>query len=246
MRHTALPELRGLNNTVQMACAAQFAEDRRQAQRPHFPMLSGGSLFQDLDASEGWLSILPPTSRPPAPVTCSEFAVDICQADVRFTEYRFDPTDLGFIPPGRWKSGDVKLGDVSEDFFKARSSKILRFEHKLWNALALTTRDPRLYVFIGVKWVTPFVLKVNRNVFGRFLNVTRPAAALYNSQGSFMTHGFIEVSLKDVLTISDEDAFDVDESVVRLFRHGADCFTMRSDREHVMMCRRARALDPHT
>jgi hypothetical protein len=152
----------------------------------------------------------------------------------------FDPQDLGFIPPGRWKSGDVKLGDVAEDFFKARSSKILRFEHKLWNALALTTRDPRLYLFIGVKWVTPMVLKVNRDVFGRFLNVTRPAAALYNTQGSFMTHGFVEVSLKDVVNISDEDAFDVEESIVRLFQHSTDSFTALSDKRDVLHCRYCR------
>jgi hypothetical protein len=138
----------------------------------------------------------------------------------------------------------VKLGDVAEDFFKARSSKILRFEHKLWNALALTTRDPQLYPFIGVKWVTPMVLKVNRDVFGRFLNVTRPAAALYNAQGSFMTHGFVEVSLKDVVNISDEDAFDVEESIVRLFQHSTDWFNMRSDKEHVMMFRHSRRRSP--
>jgi hypothetical protein len=219
-----------------MPCATQFAADCRQPQRPHFPLLSGGSLFHDLDASEGLLSAL----QPPASVTCSTSPLNICQPDVRFTEYRFDPQDLGFIPPGRWKSGEVKLGDIAEDFFKARSSKILRFEHKLWNALALTTREPQLYGFIGVKWVTPLVLKVNRDVFGRFLNVTRPAAALYNSQGSFMTHGFVEVSVKDVVTLSDEDAFDVDESIVRLFQHRTDYFTMQSDTAHVMMCRHSR------
>jgi hypothetical protein len=169
MARTALPGLAGLVNISQLPCATQFTDDHRQAQRPHFPLLSGGALFHNLDASDGWLSIL-------------------------------------------------------------------RFEHKLWNALALTTRDPRLYMFIGVKWVTPMVLKVNRDVFGRFINVTRPAAALYNNQGSFMTHGFVEVPLKNVTTISAEDAFDVDESIVRLFRHGTDSFTMRSDREHVMTC----------
>jgi hypothetical protein len=197
--------------------------------------LPGGSLFQDLAGSDSWLSVLrSPATRP----TYSDFPLE---TDSGLADYRFDPQELGFIPPDRWKSGDVRLGDVIEKFFKARSSKVLRFEHKLWNALALTNREPRLYSLIGVKWVTPTVLKVDRNVFGRFLNVTRPAAALYNNQGSFMTHGFVEVWLRDVPDISDEDTADLDESVVRLFQHAADSFNMQSDKRQVMRCRYSRS-----
>jgi hypothetical protein len=123
------------------------------------------------------------------------------------------------------------------DFFRARSSRVVRFEHKLWNALALTKSDPKLYDFVGVIWLTRSVLKVNRDVFGGFINVTRPAAALYNAQGSFATHGFREVPLRDVQGVTPEEVSDVDESVVRLFEHITPLFNVYSTDAQVLCCR---------
>jgi hypothetical protein len=150
--------------------------------------------------------------------------------------YKVNPLELGFIPPRRWKSEQTSLATLIDKFFRARSSKILRFEQKLWNALTLTSRDPGLYSQIGVKWVAEDVIKVHRDIFGRFLNVTRPAAALYNNQGSFMTHGFVEVPRRALGGIDEAELSEVDESVVRLFRHQTDSFTRNANETKVMTC----------
>jgi hypothetical protein len=153
-------------------------------------------------------------------------------------DYLVNPVDLGFIPLGHWASATVPLSTIVAEFFRARSSRILRFEYKLWNALALAKHYPDLYQFVGVMWLTQTVLKVNRDVFGHFINVTRPAAALYNNQGSFATHGFQEVALKDVQgTVDPEDLSDVDESIVRLFEHTTTLFNVYSTDAQVLCCR---------
>jgi hypothetical protein len=91
-----------------------------------------------------------------------------------------------------------------------------------------------------VKWVTPTILKVNREVFGWLINVTRPAAALYNNQGSFATHGFREVSFKSVEeSIAPEDRVDIEESIVRLFKHVTPMFNVFFTDAHLRCCRYA-------
>jgi hypothetical protein len=192
--------------------------------RPYFPLLPGGSLFPRLQASSAHAALIPATTSK--------------QTDV--TDFQFDPIELGFIPPRRWTSGEVTLSDVTEQFFKARSSKILRFEQKLWNALALTKHNPGLYSHIGVKWISSSLIKVNRDVFGPFINLTRPAAALYNNQGSFLTHGFVEVPLRDASEVDCEELTDVDESIIRLFKHRTDSFSMKADQTQIMGCRYTR------
>jgi hypothetical protein len=190
--------------------------------RTYFPLLPGGSLFNSLRLSE----------------QSGFFNNDFSELDL--SDYQIDPLELGFIPPCRWKSGETSLSNVIQEFFKARPSRILRFEQKLWNALALTRHNPMLYSQIGVKWVSMNLIKVNRDVFGKFINVSKPAAALYNNQGSFTTHGFVEVPLRDVNDVDKEDLNDVDESITRLFRHRTDSFRMKSDQTEVMTCRYTR------
>jgi hypothetical protein len=152
--------------------------------------------------------------------------------------YVFDPVELGFIPVGHWMPGPMTLKTAMTEFFTVRSSRILRFECKLWNALALVREDPELYRYVGVAWISRTVLKVNRDVFGRFINVTRPAAALYNNQGSFATHGFKEIALSEVEgVVPAEQLSDVEESVVRLFTHLTPLFNAYSRPDEVMSCR---------
>lgn len=113
-------------------------------------------------------------------------------------EITIDPNKLGFLPRDYWiQSGILTLDDLKRDFFRARSSKSLRFEFKLWNALAITKRYPSLFMEIGVKWVAHVLIMVHRDVFGKLLNVSRPSAALFSSCGAFMTHGFVELSLRE-------------------------------------------------
>jgi hypothetical protein len=163
-----------------------------------------------------------------------------------FKDYRINPIELGFIPPRRWKCSNILLSDTIDEFFKARPSKILRFEQKLWNALALTRHDPALYSQIGVKWLNNNVILVHRDVFGRFINVTRPSAALYNNQGSFMTHGFVELPRNQVEGVDETELNEVDESIVRLFRHRNNSFHLKATATQVIRCRYAREFDlPH-
>jgi hypothetical protein len=114
---------------------------------------------------------------------------------------------------------------------------MVRFEHKLWNALALTRAHPHLYAVVGVKWVKFAILKVHRDIFGRFINVTRPAAALYNRQGAFAAHRFLEIAVRQVQGLSNADREDIDESVVRLFKHKSDEFTMHANEQQLSACR---------
>lgn len=109
-----------------------------------------------------------------------------------------DPNKLGFLPRDFWiRSGLLTLDQIKRDFFRARSSKSLRFEFKLWNALAITKNYPSLFKEIGVKWVAHVLIMVHRDIFGKLLNVSRPSAALFSSCGAFMTHGFIEISIRE-------------------------------------------------
>lgn len=153
--------------------------------------------------------------------------------------YVINPIQMGFLPIDYWRSSSVSLLEVFKNFFRARSTKRLRFEHKLWNALILTTTYPMLLPVIGVSWVTPTILKVHREIFGHLINITRPSAALFNTQGSFITHGFREVSTNEAISmkIPYNKIEDVDESIIRLFIHINGEFTMNSPKEQIAGCR---------
>jgi hypothetical protein len=202
--------------------------------RVHFPLLQFGLAFPPLVAP-----ILASSADTPPPPKLSFSRLPKAKPSVwQLGGYLINPIELGFIPVGHWLPGLMNLTSAIGDFFSARSSRILRFECKLWNALALTRADRALYPYVGVVWITHGILKVNRDVFGQFINVTRPAAALYNKQGSFATHGFKEVGLKDVKQFVPADELDdVEESVVRLFHHLTPLFNAYSRPEEVMACR---------
>lgn len=154
-------------------------------------------------------------------------------------QLNIDPIALGLLPTEYWKSSCVPLLKVFTPFFPTRSTKKVRFEHKLWNALVLTRKYPDLLPIIGVSWVSQYIIKVNRVVFGNLLNVTRPSAALFNSQGLLLTHGFREVSKKEAIQSGvDLNLIDnVDESVIRLFTHTERFFGENSKKEDIAKCR---------
>ena len=150
-----------------------------------------------------------------------------------------DPIKLNFLPKELWLSSQISIGSLIQSFFKARSTKTLRFEHKLWNALVLSQNYPELIPILGIFWVSHQLIKVNRDVFGNLINVTKPAAALFNNQGSFLTHGFIEVSKEEAIEngLPPEYCTDIDESIIRLFKHSIGLLTAKSKKEDVLMCR---------
>jgi hypothetical protein len=204
-----------------------FGHSQSSHPKVHFPLLD----FDSPKPTE-------PSCTVPPPVPAARRHRKVKSEVPSPVDYVVNPVALGFVPAGHWLPGEVWLSDVTAEFIRARSSRLLRFEHKLWNALALTKSDPALYASVGVMWLTPTVLKVNREVFGHFINVTRPAAALYNMQGSFATHGFHEVRLRDVQEIAHPDNLtDVDESIVRLFEHMTPLFNIYSTDAQVLCCR---------
>lgn len=153
-----------------------------------------------------------------------------------------NPKELGFLPKYFWKNLELELGQIIDQFFKIRSTKRLRFEYKLWNALAITKVYPDLYDVIGVLWVSEVIIKVNRTIFGSLIKVASPAAALFNHSGSFATHGFLEISLRQVKGYVPENVVDdVDESIVRLYIHSTNSFTLRSSENDISNCKWVKA-----
>ena len=148
------------------------------------------------------------------------------------------PDQLKLVPADEWKTrNEVCLRSLIESHFRARSTKRLRFEHKLWNALAITRHHPELMSVIGIAWETEEMIRVNRDVFGALLGLTRPTAALFNPHGSFQSHGFREV-------IPDEKK-NVDVRV-RFFVHAFGKFTQHSPPEDLLACKWQTGSPPET
>lgn len=149
-----------------------------------------------------------------------------------------DPTEIDFIPTETWLPRKYSLTEFRQEFFGVRSSKVVRFEHKLWNALAITKHYPELFSEIGVAWVSRNILKVHRDKFGSLLNLSRPSTAIFGRGGAFMTHGFQEISLKDVAQeIPECEKTDIDDSIVRLYTHSSGKFHAFSTAKHIENCR---------
>ena len=120
-------------------------------------------------------------------------AKDISQA------LTINPQMLGFVPESKWIGiTEIKLQTLSKDYFKPRSNKYGRFQHKLWNSLILVENFPHLYVKIGVKWLDDFVIQVNQKIFGSHLGLDKPKHSLFIPQGSFQSHGFVEVDYREL------------------------------------------------
>jgi hypothetical protein len=129
------------------------------------------------------------------------------------------------------------LGSLVTEYFRARNSRRIRFEHKLWNALAITTFAPELYSSVGVKWESLTIFKVDKTVFGDLLSMTRPGSAFFSQRGSFRSHGFREVSVKDAMADCPYGNYsDVDEVDVRLYRHEEGRFRSNSTYQDVDEC----------
>lgn len=162
------------------------------------------------------------------------------QQMIPIAPFSINPKELNFYPTSRWEtSPEVNLNLLISDYFRARSSKKLRFEHKLWNALQITKAYPDLVSIIGVIWVNEKVIKVYRDIFGRLLEITRATAALFNIQGSFSSHGFEQINDDQVDNAANlqELLEDVDNSKIRLYFHKAGLFTQLSTENQVNHCK---------
>ena len=149
-----------------------------------------------------------------------------------------NPHMLGFLPREIAEDKQFVLSDIIKSYFQIRSTKKVRFEHKLWNALCITKMNPILFRIIGVMWISDNILKVHRSIFANLLGITKPTAALFNIQGSFPSHGFIEVDVKDASKeVSPQQLTDVDGIQIRLFQHEHHLFTSHSGIDELVNCR---------
>ena len=154
-----------------------------------------------------------------------------------FSKIKFDPKTMIFIPSKIFNRKSYTFSEICEEHFQGRSSKKLRFEYKLWNALQITKVYPSLYVFVGVMWLNDKVIKVHRHYFGNLLKLKRPTSALFNSQGSFPSHGFLELSVDELKREHGIEAQPDDSSFCRYFYHPNGTFSSNSTEDEVLNCR---------
>lgn len=152
-------------------------------------------------------------------------------ADVDFniicpdTDFVIYPQKLGFIPENLWVDKELTFGALVTTFFQKRNNASSRFSHKLFNALRLSTEHPHLIPYIGVEWITPTILKVNKFAFARLLKIKTIDGSLFHHQGNFPSHGFVEINEKEACGILPPEVLsDVDYESVRLLTHPAGIF----------------------
>lgn len=154
------------------------------------------------------------------------------------TTEMIDPAALGFVPTESWTSKAVSMQYLTENYFARKNNVNRRFEHKLWNALRITTAFPNLIKIVGVMWVSHNVIKVYKHVFARLLNINSIEGGLFHKQGNFTRHGFIlitEPSARE--TLSPDVLMDVDFKDVVLITHKQDAFTISSTEDAISGCK---------
>ena len=148
-----------------------------------------------------------------------------------------DPVALQFIPKSTWASWKpTSVQGLHDTYFSRKNSVSRRFEHKLWNALQITTRRPDLYPAVGVMWVSETIIQVNRVIFGKLLGLEKSTSALFNMQGSFPTHGFTELTLDEVRIVAGVKSTTSDFDECRFFVRKDGKFTRHSKEADVMAC----------
>ena len=134
------------------------------------------------------------------------------------------PKGINLLPEDKWKDVyEIKLGDMIETYFFGRSKKEGRFQHKLWNSLIITTHYPNLFPVIGVKWLNDEILLVNQNIFGNLLGLDKPKHSLFMAQGSFQTHGFVEIEFQN-LPDNIKPYAERNNTHVKYFKHKSEKF----------------------
>ena len=74
-----------------------------------------------------------------------------------------------------------------------RNGGARQFEYKLYNALCITKKHPETYKFIGAKWITNSIMKIDSQIFGNLLGIRAVQGGLFHKQGNFSRHGFTHV-----------------------------------------------------
>ena len=157
----------------------------------------------------------------------------IPQIPENYEQMQINPKQLHFIPESRWETDSpIDFKNLQANYFTKRSSKKLRFEHKLWNALLLTKTYPFLYHVVGVIWETNSIIKVDVNTFAKLLGISKATSALCSPQGSFPSHGFSE------LTRSELERYNIRSTEnERFYEHESGNFKSDSSPEELEKCK---------
>ena len=132
----------------------------------------------------------------------------------------------GFIPKKFWdKNPVVTFGWALTNFFQRKNNANSRFLYKLHNALLLDTLYPELSPYIGVSWLDKNIIRVNKHIFGRFIGVKTVNNSLFHQQGNFPSHGFVEISSREVPSICPKINLEgVDFDNIRILMHTRGVF----------------------
>ena len=192
---------------------------------------------------------LPPLRKKPddekkTPITLQKTQPTLATADMtskdlvaRIIEFKFKTSEFTFLPASVWKRPQYTLQEMIAEHFKGKSCRRVRFEHKLWNALQLSEKHPELYFLVGVIWLNESVIQVNRLRFGKLLDLGKSTSALFSKQGSFPTHGFVELSYKQLQALGSAKVLPDSETDVRFFCRPDGRFKRGSTAEDIEFCR---------
>lgn len=149
-----------------------------------------------------------------------------------------DPVQIGFIPSNSWSAKMQSLLSLRESYFSKKNNVNRRFEHKLWNALRITTLFPNLDKIVGVVWLNEKVIKVYKQPFARLLGITSTDGALFHKQGNFTRHGFVDMTeyeAKEMFT--PEQLVDVDFREVHLVFNKEFNFSATATEQDISQCK---------
>ena len=207
----------------------------------HIPLLMSPLYSPQLMYSQPLIQFPNPTSNIVQIIPCYQHIVPVTAPIISLnslSNIHINPFRLGFLPTEIADDKMISLSELMKTHFQTRSTKKIRFEHKLWNALCITKSNPIMFNVVGVMWITNTIMKVHRTVFANLLGITKPTAALFNIQGSFPSHGFVEVDINEARSQVDPfQLVDVDGIQIRLFKHEHLQFTSSSGIECLLNCR---------
>ena len=117
-------------------------------------------------------------------------------------------------------------------YFMRRNGFSRQFDFKLYNALCITKKYPSSYLYVGAKWITNNVMKINAQVFASLLGIHTIQGGLFHKQGNFSRHGFQHIFKQSSPLFSElPDCEEVDDYNVRLFVDQLNRFS--KDREFI-------------
>ena len=149
-----------------------------------------------------------------------------------------DPVALGFIPPNTWAQKMYSLISLRETYFAKKNNVNRRFEHKLWNALRITTAFPQFDKIVGCVWASDKIIKVYKTPFAFLLGITTIDGGLFHKQGNFTRHGFSDMAEYDaVAALPPDQLADVDYREVHLLYTKDGSFSSTSTEQSISQCK---------